>query len=47
MYFGDLISTRTFITFDVYIIVGLFYLVLTVPLSLMVGYLERRLETNR
>lgn len=47
MYFGDIISTQTFITFDVYIFVGLFYLVLTVPLSLMVGYLERRLEINR
>ncbi|WP_445612439.1 amino acid ABC transporter permease [Geobacillus sp. YF-1] len=42
MYYGDLISSKTFVTFDVYIFVALFYLVLTIPLSLGVGYLERR-----
>lgn len=43
MYFGDIVSSQTFVTFDVYIFVGLFYLVLTIPLSLGVGYLEKRL----
>jgi putative glutamine transport system permease protein len=43
MYFGDLISSETFVTFSVYIFVGLFYLVLTVPLSFAVRYLEHRL----
>ncbi len=43
MYQADLISSRTFVTFDVYIFVALFYLLLTIPLSLGVGYLERRL----
>ncbi len=43
MYQGDLISTRTFVTFDVYIFVGMFYLLLTVPLSMLVRYLEKRL----
>jgi putative glutamine transport system permease protein len=47
MYFGDLISSDTFVTFDVYIFVALFYLVLTIPLSLGVGYLERRLSKTR
>jgi putative glutamine transport system permease protein len=47
MYFGDLISSETFVTFDVYIFVALFYLVLTIPLSLGVGYLERRLAKTR
>jgi aspartate/glutamate/glutamine transport system permease protein len=47
MYFGDLISSDTFVTFDVYIFVALFYLVLTIPLSLGVGYLERRLAKTR
>ncbi|BBW96351.1 amino acid ABC transporter permease [Geobacillus sp. FSL W8-0032] len=47
MYFGDLISSKTFVTFDVYIFVALFYLVLTIPLSLGVGYLERRLLKAR
>jgi aspartate/glutamate/glutamine transport system permease protein len=47
MYFGDLISSETFVTFDVYIFVALFYLVLTIPLSLGVGYLERRLAKSR
>jgi aspartate/glutamate/glutamine transport system permease protein len=47
MYFGDLISSETFVTFDVYIFVAVFYLVLTVPLSLGVGFLERRLAKSR
>lgn len=47
MYFGDLISADTFVTFDVYIFVGIFYLILTLPLSLLVGYMERRLARGR
>ncbi|MES0857062.1 amino acid ABC transporter permease [Geobacillus sp. G4] len=47
MYYGDLISSKTFVTFDVYIFVALFYLVLTIPLSLGVGYLERRMLKAR
>lgn len=43
MYQGDLISTKTFVTFDVYIFVGMFYLILTIPLSMLVRYLEKRL----
>lgn len=43
MYYGDIISSETFVTFSVYIFVGLFYLVLTVPLSFAVRYLEVRL----
>ena len=43
MYQGDLISTRTFVTFDVYIFVGMFYLLLTVPLSVGVRHLEKHL----
>ena len=46
MYQADLISSRTFVTFDVYIFVALFYLVLTIPLSLGVGYLEKRLAKS-
>ncbi|GAA3314671.1 hypothetical protein GCM10020331_007800 [Ectobacillus funiculus] len=41
MYFGDLVASKTFVTFDVYIFVSLFYLIITVPLSLSVGYLEK------
>ena len=46
MYFGDIVSSQTFVTFDVYIFVGLLYLVLTIPLSLGVGYLEKRLARS-
>ncbi|MDN4073914.1 MULTISPECIES: amino acid ABC transporter permease [Fictibacillus] len=46
MYFGDSISSATYVVFDVYIFVALFYLVLTIPLSLFVGYLERRLAVS-
>ncbi|MGC4377237.1 amino acid ABC transporter permease [Fictibacillus sp. Mic-4] len=43
MYYADSIHEKTFDTFNTYIFVGVFYLVLTIPLSLLVGYLERRL----
>lgn len=42
MYYGDLVHSDTFQTFDVYIFVALFYLVLTVPLSLVINRLEAR-----
>jgi putative glutamine transport system permease protein len=43
MYFGEKVEAETFITFHTYIIVALFYLVLTIPLSYASGLLERRL----
>ncbi|EIT86343.1 glutamine ABC transporter permease protein glnM [Fictibacillus macauensis ZFHKF-1] len=46
MYFGDSISSETYDVFNVYIFVAAFYLVLTVPLSLFVGFLERRLAVT-
>lgn len=42
MYQGDLIASETFNTFETYIIVGLFYLVLTLPLSYWMKYLEQK-----
>lgn len=41
MYQGDLIASNTFNTFDTYIIVGLFYLILTLPLSYLMNYLDK------
>lgn len=46
MYQGDLISAKTYATFDTYIFVGLFYLLITIPLSLGVGFLEKRLARS-
>ncbi|MBM7693036.1 putative glutamine transport system permease protein [Peribacillus deserti] len=46
MYQGDLINAKTFSPFDTYIIVGLFYLILTIPLSFGVGFLEKRLARS-
>jgi len=46
MYHGDLVNSSTFDPFSTYIFVGLFYLTLTIPLSLFVGYLERRLARS-
>ncbi|MDL5021990.1 amino acid ABC transporter permease [Bacillus velezensis] len=43
MYQADLVSSNTLVVFDVYIFVALFYLILTIPLSIGVHYLERRL----
>lgn len=42
MYQGDLIASETFNTFDTYTIVGLFYLVITLPLSYLMVYLEKK-----
>lgn len=46
MYQGDLISARTYVTFDVYIFVGIFYLILTLPLSYGVLRLEKSLAKS-
>ncbi len=46
MYQGDLISSRTFVVFDVYIFVAAFYLILTLPLSYGVNRLEKRLAKS-
>ncbi|AZB42470.1 amino acid ABC transporter permease [Bacillus sp. FJAT-42376] len=46
MYFGDSVANKTYAIFDTYIFVAAFYLVLTIPLSLFVGYLERRLAVS-
>lgn len=43
MYYADLISSETFKVFSVYIIVAMFYLVITIPLSTAVNLVERRL----
>ncbi|MGM0881592.1 MAG: amino acid ABC transporter permease [Bacillota bacterium] len=43
MYFGDQVASKTYATFDTYIFVALFYLVMTLPLSYMALHLERRL----
>jgi len=47
MYYGDLIQSDTFATFSVYFFVALFYLVLTVPLSFGVRFLESHLAQPR
>lgn len=44
MYFGDFVAMETFNTFDTYIIIGLMYLVLTVPLSIATKRLEEKLD---
>ena len=48
MYQGDLIVSETYNVFGTYIIVGIFYLIITVPISLMVKRLEeRQSQTSR
>ncbi|MCE5169940.1 amino acid ABC transporter permease [Paenibacillus profundus] len=46
MYYGDLINLDTFKTFSVYIFVGMFYLILTIPMSFAVNALERRMARS-
>ncbi|MEK6190348.1 MAG: amino acid ABC transporter permease [Carnobacterium alterfunditum] len=44
MYQGDLIASETFNTFDTYILIGAIYLIITLPLTYLMGYIERRLN---
>ncbi|MEC0183684.1 amino acid ABC transporter permease [Paenibacillus peoriae] len=44
MYYSDLINSDTFLPITVYAITALLYLTLTVPLSFLVLYMERRLS---
>lgn len=46
MYYADLINSDTFLPLTVYTIVAVFYLILTVPLSFGIHYLERRLARS-
>jgi putative glutamine transport system permease protein len=46
MYFGEKVESETLNTFDTYIFVGLFYLILTIPLSYASSLLERRLAKS-
>lgn len=46
MFYADRISSDTFDTFSTYIFAGLFYLLLTLPLSGATGWLERRLARH-
>ncbi|MCX2454982.1 amino acid ABC transporter permease [Lacticaseibacillus nasuensis] len=41
MYEGKIVANATFSTFDTYLAVGLLYLVLTMPLSYLMRYLEK------
>ncbi|MBS9335224.1 amino acid ABC transporter permease [Fructobacillus sp. M1-13] len=47
MYQGNLVAASSFDTFTSYLVVGLFYLVLTLPLSYVMQYLEEHLQESR
>ncbi|MBG9981365.1 amino acid ABC transporter permease [Facklamia sp. DSM 111018] len=44
MYYGDLVASETFITLSTYTLVGIFYLFITVPLTLFSQKIERLLN---
>lgn len=46
MYYGDLIASETFNTLETYVIVGLFYLLITVPLTFLTQKLEKNLAQS-
>lgn len=46
MYHGDIIASETFNVFDTYLLVALIYLILTLPMSYLMRYLEKRWATN-
>jgi aspartate/glutamate/glutamine transport system permease protein len=43
VYQGEILDSRTFRTFEVFIAVGLLYLTLTIPLGVLVNLIERRM----
>ncbi|WP_125588247.1 amino acid ABC transporter permease [Companilactobacillus jidongensis] len=43
MYQGNMIASQTFDTVNTYVVVGLFYLVITLPISYYMQHLERKL----
>ncbi|GBG95046.1 glutamine ABC transporter permease protein [Ligilactobacillus salitolerans] len=43
MYQGDALASATFDTFNTYLVVGVFYLILTLPLSYYMRHLEKKL----
>ncbi|KRM72203.1 amino acid ABC transporter permease [Lacticaseibacillus brantae] len=45
MYQGKIIASTTFNTFDTYLAVGVFYLIITMPLSYLMRYLEKKWVT--
>lgn len=47
MYHADIVSSETYVVFDVYIFVAIFYLILTIPLSVFVNFLEKRMLVTR
>lgn len=47
MYYGDFIASETFATVDTYVLIAVCYLALTVPLTLLMQRLERRLRLTR
>ena len=46
MYYGDFLAMETFNTFDTYILVGLIYLIITLPLTYATRKLEAKLGIN-
>ncbi|MFJ5768959.1 amino acid ABC transporter permease [Psychrobacillus sp. NPDC093180] len=46
MYYSDIIASKTYKIFDVYIFAGVFYLLLTIPISIGVQLLEKKLSLN-
>ncbi len=42
MYQGDIVASNTFQTIPSYVLVGIFYLILTLPLSYYMQYLEKK-----
>jgi len=46
MYQGDIIASETFNVFDTYILIALIYLLLTMPLSYLMRYLEKHWSIN-
>ncbi|MDO3409116.1 amino acid ABC transporter permease [Saccharibacillus sp. CPCC 101409] len=46
MYFADIISSETYVTFSTYIFAAVFYLLLTLPLSFAALALEKRLARS-
>lgn len=47
MYFGDFVAMETFNTFDTYILVGMLYLLITLPLTYIIKRVEIKLGVHK
>jgi putative glutamine transport system permease protein len=44
MYYGDLIAGETFNMMGSYLVISMFYVIITLPLNYLMAHIERKME---